>query len=244
MRRQKKDKNEQQKFSWVFVITISFIFMTWMIAIYLTLQSPNNESIFFDAVVALFTGVAFTGVIYSLHLQREDLQLNREELKINREEIAHNRAEIKEQKEALQRQLFDQHFQFMLITFSKKVDLFSEAYLTSEYLEDLHIMTLTEKIVLPEAEFIAKFTPDRLNAIKSLNDILNYYDQHYQFSDKTHSASLYMITLEITAQLSSLIRIINKLDLEHEHFTYLQPTLKKAMQNLLTLTQKYQLVPF
>ena len=244
MRRQKKDKKEQREFSWLFVVTISFIFMTWMIAIYLTLQSPDNESIFFDAIVALFTGVAFTGVIYSLHLQREDLQLNREELKINREEIARNRQELKSQKEAIQKQLFDQHFQFMLLTFSNKVDLFSEDYSTTEYLSDLNITSLSQKIVLPEAEFIAKFTPDRLNAIKGFNDILSYYDQHYQFADKEDSASLYMITLEITAQLSSLISIINKLDLEHEHFTYLQPTLKKAMQNVLTLTQKYQLIPF
>lgn len=244
MRLRKKDKREKQEFSWIFVITISFIFMTWMIAIYLTLKSPNNESIFFDAVVALFTGVAFTGVIYSLHLQREDLQLNRDELKINREEIARNREEIKDQKEALQRQLFDQHFQFMLLTFSKKVDLFSEMYLTKEYIADLAIIALPNRILLPEAEFIAKFTPDRLNAIKSFNDILNYYDQHYQFSDKTHSASLYMITLSITAQLSSLIRILNRLDLEHENFVYLQPTLTKAMQNTLTLSQKYQLIPF
>lgn len=244
MRRKNRDKREKQEFSWIFTITISFIFMTWIIAIYLTLQSPNNESIFFDAVVALFTGVAFTGVIYSLHLQREDLQLNREELKINREEIARNREEIKEQKEELQRQLFDQHFQFMLLTFSKKVDLFSEAYLTDEYIADLNIISLPERVLLPEVQFIEKFTPDRLNAIKSFNDILSYYDQHYQFADKMHSAALYMITLSITAQLSSLIRIVNKLDLEHENFTYLQPNLKKAMQNVVTLAQKYQLVPF
>lgn len=243
-KKKRKETKEKREFSWVFVITISFIFMTWMIAIFLTLKSPNNESIFFDAVVALFTGVAFTGVIYSLHLQRADLQLNRQELKINSEEIAHNRAELKEQKEALQRQLFDQHFQFMLLTLSKKVDLISDDYRTDEYLADLNILSLPHQIVMPEAEFIIKFTPDRLNAIKSFNDILNYYDQHYQFSDKGNSASLYMVTLAITAQLSSLIRVTNKLDLEHENFTYLQPTLKRAMQNVLILSQKYRLVPF
>lgn len=242
--KRKKDQREQREFSWLFVVTISFIFMTWMIAIYLTLQSPNNESIFFDAVVALFTGVAFTGVIYSLHLQREDLQLNREELKINREEIARNREELKAHKEELQRQLFDQHFQFMLLTFSQKVDLFSENYSIQEYLLDMEMIALPKRTVLSEAEFITKFTPERLNAIKSFNDVLTYYDQHYQFSDKTHSAALCMMTLAITAQLSSLIRIVNKLDLAHENFAYLQPQLKKAMENALTLTQKYQLIAF
>jgi len=240
----RKNRKDQREFSWLFAVTITFIFMTWIIAIYLTLQSPNNESIFFDAVVALFTGVAFTGVIYSLHLQREDLQLNREELKINREEIAHNREELKAQKMEIQRQLFDQHFQFMLLSFSKKVDLFSENYSTQEYLADLMLLERSERFVLPEADFITKFTPDRLNALKSFNDVLTYYDQHYQFSDKSHSASLSMMTLAITAQLSSLLRIVNKLDLDHENFAYLQPQSKRAMQNALTLAQKYQLVAF
>src|SRR5699024_2347242 len=143
----RKNRKDQREFSWLFAVTITFIFMTWIIAIYLTLQSPNNESIFFDAVVALFTGVAFTGVIYSLHLQLEDLQLNREELKINREEIAHNREELKAQKMEIQKQLFDQHFQFMLLSFSKKVDLFSENYSTQEYLADLMLLERSERFV-------------------------------------------------------------------------------------------------
>ncbi len=240
----KKNNREKREFSWFFAVTVSFIVTTWLIAIYLTLKSPNNESIFFDAVVALFTGVAFTGVLYSLHLQREDLQLNREELKINREELGRTREEMKEQREEMERQLFEQHFQFMLLTFSKKIDTLSENYLTDEYLKDLKLIELPDRIVLPEAEFIEKFTPERLNAIKVFNDLLYYYDLHYSFADKAHSSSLYLVTLSMSAQLSSLLRVINKLKLEDENFAYLQPALKKAMQNALTLAQKYKVVQF
>ena len=240
----RKKRDQEQGFSWVFLATVSLIVMTWLIAIYLTLQSPNNESIFFDAVVALFTGVAFTGVIYSLHLQREDLQLNREELQINREELIRARQEIKEQKEETKRQLFEQHFQYMLVSFSNRADRLSESYLTDEYLTDLTLMNSAERILLTESAFIAKFTPERLNAIKVFNDLLYYYDQHYAFPDKQHSSSLYLITLSMTAELSSLLRVMNRLDLAHENFVYLQPPLKRAMQNAVTLAQKYQVVQF
>lgn len=241
--RRQKNKNTQE-FSWVFLCTIGFIVMTWLIAIYLTFKSPNNESIFFDAVVALFTGVAFTGVLYSLNIQRQDLQLNREELKINREELSRTREEVKEQKEELRRQLFNQHFQYMLNSFSKKVDELSATYLTKEYLQDLKLLEMPERILLTEREFIDKFTPERLNAIKVFTDLLRYYDRQYDFNDKAHSASLYLVNLSITAQLASLIRVVNKLDLEHENFAYLQPQLKMAMIDAISLSQKYKIVQF
>ena len=244
MRIKKLENSEQQRFSWTFAVTISFIFITWIVAIYLTFKSPDNESIFFDAIVALFTGVAFTGVIYSLHLQRQDLQLNRDELQINRSEIARAREELKEQKVSLEKQTFEQHFQFMLLTFSKKTDLLSVNYSTNEYLEDLKIIELPERIVFPEPDFIVKFTPERLNAIKAFNDLLSYYDLHYKFDDKTHSTALYIAKLSITEQLSSLMKVVNKLSLEHENFTYLQPSIKEAMKNGLYLAQKYQLIHF
>ncbi len=242
MRRKKREQREP--FNWLFVITISFIVMTWLIAIYLTLKSPNNESIFFDAIVALFTGVAFTGVLYSLHLQREDLQLNREELAINREELGRTREEMREQKEEAKRQLFNQHFQMMLLTFSRKVDLLSEHYLTEEYLADLNLTAQKERITLSETQFIEKFTPERLNAIKVFNDLLYYYDQHYSFNDKEHSPALYLLTLSVTAELASLLRVINCLKLEDENFAYLQPLLKKSMESAIFLAQKYRVISF
>ncbi|GGZ94675.1 hypothetical protein DC083_06660 [Ignatzschineria ureiclastica] len=228
-------KKQRREFSWMFAVTIAFIMMTWLIAIYLTLQSPDNESIFFDAIVALFTGVAFTGVIYSLHLQREDLQLNREELKINREEMVRTRTE-------LERQLFMQHFQFMLEIFAEKITALSQNYGTEEYLQDLKLSAHAKPIYLTEQEFIAKFTPERLNVIKTFHDLILYYDTHYPFTDKQESSALYLLQLEISAQLASLLRVIHHLDLEHEHFDYLQPLLKTAMQNAITLAQKYRLI--
>ncbi len=41
----------------------------------------------FGAVNALFSGLAFSGVIYAILLQRQELELQREELKLTREEL-------------------------------------------------------------------------------------------------------------------------------------------------------------
>ena len=41
----------------------------------------------FGAVNALFSGLALAGIVYTIHLQREDLSLQREELRLTRDEM-------------------------------------------------------------------------------------------------------------------------------------------------------------
>ncbi len=53
----------------------------------------------FGAVNALFSGLAFAGVIFAILLQREDLELQREELALTRQELARS-AQAQEQSEA------------------------------------------------------------------------------------------------------------------------------------------------
>lgn len=53
----------------------------------------------FGAVNALFSGLAFTGLIYTIILQRRDLEIQRHDLKLQREEIALNRKEMEEQRQ-------------------------------------------------------------------------------------------------------------------------------------------------
>lgn len=51
----------------------------------------------FGAVNALFSGLAFAGLIYTVLLQRHELALQREELKLQREEMAKSRGELARQ---------------------------------------------------------------------------------------------------------------------------------------------------
>lgn len=53
----------------------------------------------FGAVNALFSGLAFAGVIFAILLQREDLELQRQELSLTRQELART-ARAQEQAEA------------------------------------------------------------------------------------------------------------------------------------------------
>lgn len=48
----------------------------------------------FGSVNALFSGLAFVGLIYTIHLQRQELVLQRMELKLQREEMIASRGEL------------------------------------------------------------------------------------------------------------------------------------------------------
>lgn len=83
----------------------------------------------FGAVNALFSGLAFAGLIYTiilqrrdLELQRNDLQLQREELVLTRKELEDQTAEFEKQNETLRIQRFENTFFNMLSQFQEVVN--------------------------------------------------------------------------------------------------------------------------
>lgn len=62
-------------------------------------QTRGQFGDIFGAVNALFSGLAFAGVIFAILLQREDIALQREELTLTRQELARS-AHAQEQSEA------------------------------------------------------------------------------------------------------------------------------------------------
>lgn len=58
----------------------------------------------FGAVNALFSGLAFAGLIYTIILQRRDLKLQRQDLKLQRDELALTRKEMEEQTAEFEKQ--------------------------------------------------------------------------------------------------------------------------------------------
>lgn len=73
-------------------------FLSWCAAIILvwlafwaigsrTIPSPITFNDLFSSLGALFSGLAFAGVVFALRLQRRELRLQREELKATREEL-------------------------------------------------------------------------------------------------------------------------------------------------------------
>jgi hypothetical protein len=80
----------------------------YAVIVWLMIDSPEARNAFggmFGGLAALFSGLAFAGVIYALHLQRQELQLQRAEMVKTREQLeAQAQAQIASE-EALRRQV-------------------------------------------------------------------------------------------------------------------------------------------
>ncbi|MGN7453880.1 putative phage abortive infection protein [Paenibacillus pasadenensis] len=74
----------------------------------------------FGAVNALFSGLAFAGIIYTIQMQRKELALQRDELVLQREEISKSTDELAGQKELMAKQQFDNTF-FNLLSLHSQV---------------------------------------------------------------------------------------------------------------------------
>jgi hypothetical protein len=77
------------KFTWLMII----VFAVWLVygfTIYFSIGSWKDPGTFgdmFGAINALFSGLAFAGIIFTILLQREELKLQRKELELTRVEL-------------------------------------------------------------------------------------------------------------------------------------------------------------
>lgn len=106
-------------------------------------QNLNERGTFgdmFGAINALFSGLAFAGLIVTLLYQKEELTLQREELKATREEMKSQRMEFEVQNKTLKRQRFENTF-FNMLSLQQEIvanlsyaqhngrEIFEEAYI-------------------------------------------------------------------------------------------------------------------
>ena len=68
----------------------------------------------FGGINALFTGLAFAGLVYTILQQKNQLEMQREELALQRKELADTRKEFEEQNKTLRLQRFENTFFQML----------------------------------------------------------------------------------------------------------------------------------
>lgn len=96
------------------------VFAIWLLSwglIDLCISECDDRGTFgdkFGAVNALFSGLAFAGLIVTLLYQKEELKLQREELAQTREELKGQREEFEEQNKTMKRQRFENTFFNML----------------------------------------------------------------------------------------------------------------------------------
>lgn len=94
--------------------------------------SPERQGQFgdqFGAVNALFSGLAFAGLIFTIILQKKELALQREELTQTREELKGQKEQLEEQNKTLKIQRFENTFFQMLNQFQEIVNNISYSYI-------------------------------------------------------------------------------------------------------------------
>ena len=90
----------------VMIVMVLVLFLSNLCLVFLP-YDENERGTFgdqFGAVNALFSGLAFAGLIYTIILQRHDLKLQRRDLRLQREELALTRKEMEEQTAEFEKQ--------------------------------------------------------------------------------------------------------------------------------------------
>ena len=94
------------------------VIIVWALTFLLFFMSDSEKrgqfGDMFGAVNALFSGLAFAGLIITLILQRRELSLQRDELEQTREELKNQREEFEKENETLRYQRFENLFYNML----------------------------------------------------------------------------------------------------------------------------------
>ncbi len=97
------------------IIAIIFVFIIWIssgLTIYHLLDNWSDRGTMgdmFGAVNALFSGLAFATLLYTLQLQREEIKLNRTEITLNRNELSKSVKAQQESQEVLKQQVAQTH---------------------------------------------------------------------------------------------------------------------------------------
>lgn len=107
---------------WVLILLIVIVIVLWIAYWWFVVKSLVGWPIrgqfgdLFGGLNALFSGLAFAGLIYAIYLQRNELKLQRLELKQTRIELKGQKEQLKAQNETFLKQNFDSAF-FQLLRF-------------------------------------------------------------------------------------------------------------------------------
>ena len=116
-----KQNNDNKSRLWIWIVlAIIGVIAAWGLSWWLinkNIDCSTERGTFgdmFGAVNALFSGLAFAGLIVTLLYQKEELKLQREELKETRNELNAQKLEFQEQNKTMKRQRFENTFFNML----------------------------------------------------------------------------------------------------------------------------------
>lgn len=104
--------DEEKTPAWPFWLGALLVILVWGVSGFLLypLSQRGTFGDMFGAVNALFSGLAFAGLIYTVWLQRKELQLQRTELSLTRIELEGQKLQLAAQNETLRKQNFEDTF--------------------------------------------------------------------------------------------------------------------------------------
>lgn len=190
----------------------------------------------FGAVNALFSGLAFAGLIYTIMLQRKDLKLQRQDLKLQRKELELTRKEMEEQtvefekqNETLKIQRFENTFFNMLSQFQEVVNSLSTTVSTGmssydstgrEFFRDLfeHVRVYVE---IPANGYNRQFFIGMKGVLKEVQM------EGYMMSDKPPIFDHYFRLLYRILKFVKDTPLITTFDEEYEYTSMLRAILSR-----------------
>lgn len=101
-------------------IVLGLIILLW--GAYWIWVAPRITESKFDPLNALFSGLAFWGVIYAILLQRSELALQRKELELTRNEVRGQKEQLEAQNTTLKKQNFENTFFSLIDLYISLVD--------------------------------------------------------------------------------------------------------------------------
>lgn len=154
----------------------------------------------FGAVNAVFSGLAFAGIIISLYMQRIDLKNQKEQLELNYEEVKQTNKEFKIQNETLQIQKFENQYYKMIDLHKDNVNEMSIPFfdllggaMTSSI--NKKIESQSPSIILREVEgkkgFVDMFK--ELNYCLEISNNLLQKDNNFGYEDEDVQSFAYTI---------------------------------------------------
>ena len=223
---------------WVMLGGVVILFLLNMSLIWVV-DAPDWRGTFgdqFGAVNALFSGLAFAGLIYTIILQRRDLELQRNDLKLQRKELALTRKEMEEQtaefekqNETLRIQRFENTFFNMLSQFQEVVNNLTVTAKVKGEIVDLDgreiFQTLFEKAVvyIPNPERNGEFV-----GIRGMKAVLDRHGlEGYLNSEDPTLFDHYFRLLYRILKFVKTSPLITKFEDEYEYTSILRATLSR-----------------
>lgn len=212
------NERKSDRLSWLPIVGVGLILILMVLNWYIFHDDPDRGTLgdMFGIVNALFSGLAFGGVIYAVLLQRRELELQRIELKETRNELRGQKEQQIAQNQTLRKQNFENTF-FELLRLQNEItnsidisepgrihkgrDCFEKFY--EQFLSDYNTNKRRDKIP-PSQELIEKSYGTFYERHQS--DIGHYFRSLYNLIKFVHGSDIEdkrLYTNLVRAQLSS-----------------------------------------